>query len=53
MSEFTGILQSIDDGNPAAADELLALVYDDLRRIAAPIGAVVAGTDLAADGPGP
>jgi RNA polymerase sigma factor (TIGR02999 family) len=35
MSEVTQLLQSIDEGDTTAADELLILVYDDLRRIAA------------------
>jgi RNA polymerase sigma factor (TIGR02999 family) len=34
MSEITRILESIE-GNPRAADELLPLVYEDLRRMAA------------------
>ena len=35
MSEVTQILQAIDAGNPTAAGELLPLVYDELRRLAA------------------
>ncbi|MEK7676779.1 MAG: ECF-type sigma factor [Verrucomicrobiota bacterium] len=34
MSELTFILQSIDSGNPQAAEALLPLVYDALRRLA-------------------
>jgi len=34
MSEFTRILDSVEQGNAAAADELLSLVYDELRRLA-------------------
>src|SRR5262245_23169050 len=34
-SEVTQILQAIDEGNAAAAGELLPLVYDELRRLAA------------------
>lgn len=34
MSDLTGILQSIEDGNPTAAEELLPLVYDELRKLA-------------------
>jgi len=35
MSEATRILQSIDSGDPNAAEELLPLVYNELRRLAA------------------
>jgi RNA polymerase sigma factor (TIGR02999 family) len=35
MSEVTRILQSIDKGDAKAADELLPLVYDELRKLAA------------------
>ena len=35
MSDVTRILQSIDAGDPKAAAELLPLVYDELRRLAA------------------
>ena len=35
MSELTHILESSRQDNPKAADELLALVYDELRRLAA------------------
>jgi len=35
MSDVTGILQSIENGNPQAAEQLLPLVYDELRRLAA------------------
>ncbi|QDV20027.1 RNA polymerase sigma factor SigL [Gimesia panareensis] len=35
MSEFTEILQAIEGGDPLAADRLLPLVYDELRRLAA------------------
>ncbi|MEK7676777.1 MAG: ECF-type sigma factor, partial [Verrucomicrobiota bacterium] len=34
MSELTLILQSIDSGHPEAAEALLPLVYDELRRLA-------------------
>ena len=34
MSEVTRILQAIDQGDPAAAGELLPLVYTELRRLA-------------------
>jgi RNA polymerase sigma factor (TIGR02999 family) len=35
MSDVTRILQSIEDGNPHATEELLPLVYDELRKLAA------------------
>lgn len=35
MSEFTHILSKIESGDPAAAEQLLPLVYDELRRLAA------------------
>ena len=35
MSEVTRILHSIESGDPKAADELLPLVYEELRRLAA------------------
>src|SRR5262245_61883139 len=35
MSEVTRILSAIEQGNPNAAAELLPLVYDELRRLAA------------------
>ena len=35
MSDVTRILSQIDAGNPAAAEQLLPLVYDELRKLAA------------------
>ena len=35
MSEVTRILDAIQQGDPKAADELLPLVYEELRRLAA------------------
>jgi RNA polymerase sigma factor (TIGR02999 family) len=35
MSEVTRILSAIDQGDPQAAGELLPLVYDELRKLAA------------------
>lgn len=35
MSEVTRILSAIDQGDPQAAEELLPLVYNELRRLAA------------------
>ena len=34
MSDVTRILESIQNGEPKAADELLPLVYDELRKLA-------------------
>jgi RNA polymerase sigma factor (TIGR02999 family) len=35
MSEVTQILYAIEQGNPQAAEQLLPLVYDELRKLAA------------------
>jgi len=35
MSDVTRILSQIDAGDPAAAEQLLPLVYDELRKLAA------------------
>src|SRR5262245_17269171 len=35
MSEVTRILSAIEQGDPQAASELLPLVYDELRQLAA------------------
>ncbi len=35
MSDVTRILSAIDQGDPKAADQLLPLVYDELRKLAA------------------
>jgi RNA polymerase sigma factor (TIGR02999 family) len=35
VSEVTRILEAIQQGDPKAADELLPLVYDELRKLAA------------------
>ena len=35
MSDVTRILCAIDQGDPAAAEQLLPLVYEELRRLAA------------------
>jgi len=44
MSEVTRILSAIEQGDPGAAEQLLPLVYDELRRLAA--------HRLAGEGPG-
>jgi len=35
MNEVTRILSAIDGGDPSAAEQLLPMVYDELRRLAA------------------
>src|SRR5260370_41521005 len=35
MSEVTRILTAIEEGDPRAAEELLPLVYEELRKLAA------------------
>jgi RNA polymerase sigma factor (TIGR02999 family) len=35
MSEVTRLLSAIEQGDPSASEELLPLVYDELRRLAA------------------
>jgi RNA polymerase sigma factor (TIGR02999 family) len=35
MSDLTQILSNIENGDPTASDQLLPLVYDELRRLAA------------------
>ena len=35
MSEVTRILSAIEQGDPSAPEELLPLVYDELRQLAA------------------
>ena len=35
MSDVTKILSHIESGNPSAAEQLLPLVYDELRKLAA------------------
>jgi RNA polymerase sigma factor (TIGR02999 family) len=35
MNDVTGILASIEQGDPKAAEQLLPLVYDELRKLAA------------------
>src|SRR5262249_25351949 len=39
MSELTCILSAVEAGDPQAASQLLPLVYDELRRLAAAHGA--------------
>jgi hypothetical protein len=35
MTEVTRILSAIEQGDPQAAEQLLPLVYDELRKLAA------------------
>src|SRR4051812_16282608 len=35
MSEVTRVLSALEQGDPRAADELLPLVYDELKKLAA------------------
>jgi RNA polymerase sigma factor (TIGR02999 family) len=35
MNEVTRVLSAVEEGDPHAADQLLPLVYDELRRLAA------------------
>ena len=35
MSDVTQILSQIEQGDPSAAEQLLPLVYDELRKLAA------------------
>src|SRR5262245_21038339 len=35
MSEVTRILSALEQGDPSAAEQLLPLIYDELRRLAA------------------
>src|SRR5882724_8680699 len=35
MSDVTRILSAIEQGDPSAAEQLLPLVYDELRKLAA------------------
>ena len=53
MCDVTGILFRIESGDPAAAEQLLPLVYDELRKLAAAkLARRKAGADAASDGAG-
>ena len=45
MSDVTRILSQIESGDPSAAEQLLPLVYDELRKLAAAKLADEAGGD--------
>src|SRR5262249_20672912 len=53
MSDVTRILSAIDQGDPHAAEQLLPLVYDELRKLAAQKLAGETGPDAAGHGFGP
>ena len=54
MSDVTRILSAIEQGDPHAAEQLLPLVYDELRKLAAAeAGPGEAGPDAAGHRPGP
>ena len=47
MSDVTRLLEAVESGDPRAADELLPLVYDELRKLAAArMAALVPGQTL-------
>ena len=52
MSDVTRVLSAVEPGNPQAAGQLLSLVYDELRRLAAqklarePVGQTLQATAL-------
>ena len=54
MADVTQILSQIESGDPSAAEQLLPLVYDELRKLAAAkTRAGEIGADIAGDGTGP
>ena len=54
MTEVTRILAAIEQGDPQAAEQLLPLVYDELRRLAAQkLAQEKPGPDTPGHGPGP
>ena len=52
MSDVTHPLLQIDAGDPSAAEQLLPLVYDELRTLAAAKLCAKTGTDVAGHGAG-
>ena len=38
MADVTRILSAIEEGDVHAAEQLLPLVYDELRKLAVPLG---------------
>ena len=54
MSDVTRILSAIEQGDPHAAEQLLPLVYDELRKLAAQkLAQEKPGPDAPGHGPGP
>ena len=54
MNEVTRILSAVERGEPQDAEQLLPLVYDELRELAAQrLAQERPGQTLQADGPGP
>jgi hypothetical protein len=54
MADVTQILSRYQSGDPHAADELLPIVYNELRRLAADkLGRENPGPDARAHGVGP
>ena len=54
MADVTRILSAIEQGDPQAAEQLLPLVYDELRKLAArEAGSRKAGPDASGHGAGP
>ena len=54
MADVTQILSAIEQGDPHAAEQLLPLVYDELRKLAAArLAEEKPGQTLQADRPGP
>ncbi len=53
MNDVTRILSAIEQGDPQAAEQLLPLVYDELRGWRREAGPGEARPDAPGDGPGP
>ena len=54
MTDVTRILSAIEQGDPQAAEQLLPLVYDELRKLAAQkLAQEKPGPDAPGHGPGP
>ena len=50
MTDATRILSQIESGDPSAAEQLLPLVYEELRKLAAAKLAIAEGGSAAGDG---
>jgi len=53
MTDVTRILSAIEQGDPSAAEQLLPLVYDELRKLAPKRWLRSSRPDFAGHGPGP